>query len=102
MRCWKMRCWIIRRCWKHKHIPVEWIEISESEIGIEDTFQLRARVLPHNASNQKILWSSSDETIATVEDWLVTPWDQWRCVVTATSEEWWYTATCQVVVHYPY
>lgn len=102
MRCWIMRCWAIRRCWKGKHISVEWIEISESGIVINtwQTFQLSARVLPHNASNQKIIWTSSNESVATVENGLVT-WltGNYSAVITATSEEWGYSATCEVIVN---
>lgn len=105
MRCWKMRCWAIRRCWGPKHIPVEWIEISESSIEINtwDTFQLSARVLPHNASNQKITRTSSDGSVAAVNNWLVMwLWDWGEAVITATSEEWGYTATCEVTVNWSY
>lgn len=102
MRCWRMRCWPMWRCWKGKYISVEWIEISESGIVINnwDIFQLSARVLPHNASNQKIIRASSNESVATVENglvtWLNSPGD---AVITATSEEWGYTATCEVIVN---
>lgn len=105
MRCWKMRCWPIWRCWGPKHIPVEWIEISESSLEIDtwDTFQLSARVLPHNASNQKIIWTSSDSTIADVNNGLVMwLWDWGVATITATSEEWGYSATCEVTVNWSY
>lgn len=104
MRCWKMRCWAIWRCWRWKHIAVEWIEISEEYIWFDydwETIQLIARVLPHNASNQKITWSSSNpEAISVDENWLVTAihHNQWA-TITATSEEWGYTANCYVIEH---
>ena len=105
MRCWKMRCWAIRRCWGPKHIAVEWIEISESSIEINswDAFQLSARVLPHNASNQKIIWASSNESVAKVNNGVVTwLWSWWVATITATSEEWGYSATCEVTVNWSY
>ena len=102
MRCWRMRCWPIWRCWGPKHIPVEWIEISEGSITFNqewETFQLSARVLPHNASSKKVIRSSSAPDYVSVSDnWLVTalsPTNDW-VIITATSEEWGYIATCDV------
>ena len=105
MRCWRMRCWPMWRCWGPKHIPVEWIEISESsiEINVWESFQLSARVLPHNASNQKIIRTSSNESAAGVNNGLVMgTWIWWDTTITATSEEWGYTATCEVIVNWFY
>ena len=57
-------------------------------INIPDTIELSATVLPENASNQSGFWSSSDETIATVNNnGLVTPVSEGEVTITFTTNE---------------
>ena len=49
-------------------VPVESVTIDQVEIYMEegDVYTLRATVLPENADNKSVTWSSSNESIATV------------------------------------
>lgn len=49
---------------------VESIELSETEktIQIGESFNLTASILPENAMNKKVLWSSDNSDVATVND----------------------------------
>lgn len=53
---------------------VESISLNKSELEIieTETFQLVQNILPENATNKNVVWTSSDENIATVIDGLVT------------------------------
>ena len=48
-------------------VPVESVTIDQVEIYMEegDVYTLRATVLPENADNKSVTWSSSNESIAT-------------------------------------
>ncbi len=60
---------------------------------------LNASVLPSDADNKKIIWSSSDESVATVADGVVSPVGVGNCVITAKCEaDETVTATCEVAV----
>ena len=60
---------------------------------------LVATVSPEDATNQKIVWSSSDESVATVdENGEVTAVKKGTAKVTATTEDGGKTATCDVTV----
>ncbi len=52
----------------HEFIPVSSITLDHTSYSgyPGDTFQLTATVLPDNASNRSVVWSSSNESIATV------------------------------------
>ena len=55
-------------------VPVESVQLSASSIELEigETYTLTATVLPANATDKSLNWSSSDRTVATVSDGKVT------------------------------
>ena len=83
--------------------PANGIEISESELTLElgATAQLNATVLPANAANKNVRWTSSDSTIATVDDnGVVTALKEGVVTITATavSGNGRYSADCVVEI----
>ncbi|MDE6379854.1 MAG: Ig-like domain-containing protein [Muribaculaceae bacterium] len=83
--------------------PVESISLSATswEGLVGDSFKLTATVLPADATDPAVAWSSSDATVAKVEsDGTVTALAIGSAVITATSDG--KSATCQVNVVRPY
>ena len=79
------------------NVPVESISLNESEVlgGIADTVQLTATVLPANAGDKSVTWSSDDETVATVSSsGLVTFVARGSCTITVTTTDGSFTDTC--------
>lgn len=73
------------------------LDITSKSIAIGESFTLKATVSPSDAL-QYVEWSSSDETIATVdEDGIVTALAVGTCTITATTENG-KTAVCEVSV----
>jgi uncharacterized protein (TIGR02145 family) len=70
--------------------------IAEREVG--DFLQLIATVLPDSATNKAIVWSSSDTAVATVVDGKVLAIAEGAAVITVTTEDGDYTATCFLTV----
>ena len=70
--------------------PVESIEITGSGsayLTIGDTLQLAADVLPYNATDKSVSWTSDKKLVATVdENGLVTAVGQGMAIITATSK----------------
>ena len=66
------------------------------KVGNSDT--LVATVLPENATNKNVTWSSSDDTIAKVEDGTVTAIAPGEATITVTTVDGNKTATCDVTV----
>lgn len=82
-------------------MPVTGVSIDESTLALEinATQQLVATITPANA-NQAVTWSSSNETIATVDNTgLVTAIAEGTATITAASvEDSTKFATCEVTV----
>ena len=66
------------------------------EVG--GTGTLTATITPDNATNQNVTWSSDDETVATVENGLVTAVSAGTATITVTTVDQSKTATCEVTV----
>lgn len=81
-------------------IQVESISLDKTELEITegDKETLVATVLPENADNKNVIWTSSDESVATVKDGVVTAIKAGEATITAKTEDGEKTATCSVTV----
>ena len=66
--------------------------------GIGESFELKATVVPDDASNKNVKWKSSDESVCVVSQGLVVAVGIGVCVIIATTEDGGYMATCTVTV----
>jgi len=72
-------------------------ETTSLEAGKEEV--LTAAIAPENASNKNVVWSSSDTKVATVnKDGKVRAVNEGTAVITVTTADGDYTATCEVTV----
>jgi hypothetical protein len=67
-------------------------------LAVDSTFRLVATVYPEVAPNKNVLWTSSNEAVATVADGLVTGTGEGSATITVTTEDGGHTATCIVTV----
>jgi len=92
-----MSCSNIIEDLKDKYIQVTSITIDDTvTIFTGETTTLTATVLPENATNKSITWTSSDETIATVDNGEVTGIKDGKAIITAKADN--KTASCEVTV----
>lgn len=71
---------------------------TSTTISVGRTETLRATISPSDATNTGIIWSSADESIATVSNGVVTGVGAGTTTITATTSDGGYTATCSVTV----
>ena len=69
---------------------------SSLELYIGETATLTATVIPSNAEDKTVIWSTSDAAVATVADGVITAVGEGKATITAKAGE--VTATCEVTV----
>ena len=82
------------------YIPVTGVSLSQTEASlfVGGTLALTATVAPSNATYKGVTWSSSNESVATVKDGVVTGKAAGMATITATTDDGGKKATCTVTV----
>lgn len=82
-------------------VPVESISVSPKTLtlNVNETMPVLATVLPIGASNKKVTYTSSDETVASVDNsGVVKALKGGNTTITATTEDGGFSDTCEVTV----
>lgn len=75
------------------------LNTSDAEVNVGSTLQMSATILPANATNQALVWESSDVSVADVNgDGLVTGLKEGTATITARSADGNAEATCVLTV----
>ena len=80
--------------------PVTGISLNKTraDLILGETITLNETVYPVGASNKKVKWSSSNTSVATVADGVVTAQGTGTAIITALTEDGGYSDTCTVTV----
>ena len=86
-------------------VSVTGITLSETSVSIEagKSYTITATVLPSDATNKGVTWSSSNTSLATVSEGVISAVAKAKgnCVITAKTVDGEFTATCSVNVYRP-
>ena len=75
------------------------LDKTTADATVGDTVQLTATVAPSNSTDKKVNWSSSDETLATVDNTgKVTTIKAGEATITASTNDGAKTATCKITI----
>ncbi len=82
-------------------VSVESVSLDNDKItlDVKGTKKLTATVLPANATNKAVTWTSSDAKVATVSNGTVTAVAPGEAVITVTTKDGEKTASCKVTVN---
>lgn len=81
-------------------VSVEGVSLSSTFVTLEEreTYQLTATIIPSDASDKRLTWTSSNDGVATVVNGLVTAVLEGNATITVITSDGGYTATCSVEV----
>lgn len=76
------------------------VTLDRTELALKEgaSAQLTATITPSNANNKALIWESSDSSVVTVSDGLVTAVAPGDAMITVTTEDGGFSAQCQVRV----
>lgn len=91
-------CIIYAGC--QKEIAVESVTLNPTSLSLTEgeSATVSATISPSDATNQKVLWTTSNQSVANVENGLVIALSAGSATVTAISDDGGKTATCEVTV----
>ena len=86
-----------------RHIESIFFNKSLMDLKVGESEQLNATILPSDASNKKLIWTTEDAKIATVDEWgTVTALKAGETMVTATSDDKKdILASCKIIITQP-
>lgn len=86
-----------------KNVKVKGIKLDKQslDLSVGDSATLTATVSPSDASNKSVEWSSADESVAGVAGGKVTAKAAGTAVITATTKDGSFSASCKVTVAQP-
>ena len=81
-------------------VHVESVSVSPKTSSIQEgqTVQLTATVLPSNATDKSVIWSTNNSSVATVTNGLVSAISAGAATITVTTTDGGYTDTCAITV----
>ncbi len=84
-------------------VNVTGISVSPTELELEvgQNSTVTATVTPNDATNKTVVWTTSNSSVATVNDGAVSAIGAGNATITATTQDGGYTATCAVTVTSP-
>lgn len=84
-------------------IPVAGVTLTgASEVNVGSSITLTASVQPSNATNKNVTWSSSNPSVASVNNGVVTGKSEGETIITVTTADGGYSATHKVTVNSVY
>ena len=92
---------VVKNGGSNPSVAVTGVKLAQNKLTLkkDDSFTLVATVEPNNASNKAVTWSSANAAVATVSDaGLVEAKAVGVAVITVTTQEGAFTATCEVTV----
>lgn len=83
-----------------KNVPVAGVSFDKTNFSMSKGTRerLEVKISPADATNKSIVWSSSDETIATIDRGVITTLEKGKTIITAKSADGGQIATCELTV----
>ena len=80
------------------HVSSVSLDASSLELSIGDTYAFKASVLPENATNKELIWSSSDESVVSVDNGTITALKEGKATISVKSKDGYKSSNAEITV----
>ncbi len=81
------------------HVTSVSLDQSSLELSVGDTYEFVATVLPENATNKELIWSSSNSSVVSVDNGVINALNEGKATITVKSKDGFKSANCEVTVN---
>ena len=80
------------------HVSSVSLDKSSLKLSIGDTYTFEASVLPENATNKELIWSTSDESVVSVDNGTITALKEGKATITVKSKDGYKSSSAEITV----
>ena len=80
------------------HVSSVSLDASSLELSIGDTYAFKTSVLPENATNKELIWSTSDESVVSVDNGAITALKEGKATITVKSKDGYKSSSAEITV----
>jgi len=80
------------------HVESVSLDKSSLEMSIGDTYEFVTRILPQNATNKELIWSSSDSSVVSVDNGLINALNEGKATITVKSKDGYKSSSAEITV----
>ena len=80
------------------HVSSVSLDTSSLKLSVGDTYAFKTSVLPENATNKELIWSTSDESVVSVDNGIVTALNEGKATITVKSKDGYKSSSAEITV----
>lgn len=80
------------------HVSSVSLDAPSLELSIGDTYTFKTSVLPENATNKELIWSSSDDSVVTVDNGTITALKEGKATISVKSKDGYKSSSAEISV----
>lgn len=80
------------------HVSSVLLDTSSLKLSVGDTYAFKTSVLPENAANKELIWSTSDESVVSVDNGIITALKEGKATITVKSKDGYKSSSAEITV----
>ena len=80
------------------HVSSVSLDTSSLELSVGDTYTFKTTVLPENATNKELIWSSSDDSVVSVDNDIIGALKEGKATITVKSKDGYKSSSAEITV----
>lgn len=80
------------------HVSSVSLDTSSLELSIGDTYAFKTSVLPENATNKELIWSTSDDSVVSVDNGIITALKEGKATISVKSKDGYKSSSAEITV----